>query len=47
MMAGAYTLSTEAHVRGDVIYRLFSQKTQAYIDLVFPFLIFPFFVFKL
>ena len=23
MMAGAYTLSTEAHVRGDVIYRLF------------------------
>ena len=35
MMAGAYTLSTEAHVRGDVIYRLFSQKTQAYIDLVY------------
>ena len=34
MMAGAYTLSTEAHVRGDVIYRLFPQKTQAYIDLV-------------
>ena len=29
MMAGAYTLSTEAHVRGDVIYRLFSQKTYA------------------
>ena len=26
MMAGAYTLSTEAHVRGDVIYRLFSQR---------------------
>jgi len=34
MMAGAYTLSTEAHVRGDVIYRLFSQRTQGYIDLV-------------
>ena len=30
MMAGAYTLSTEAHVRGDVIYRLFKPKTQAY-----------------
>ena len=29
MMAGAYTLSTEAHVRGDVIYRLFSQKTKS------------------
>ena len=34
MMAGAYTLSTEAHVRGDVIYRLFKPKTQGYIDLV-------------
>jgi len=40
MMAGAYTLSTEAHVRGDVIYRLFSQKTQAYIDLVLYFIFF-------
>ena len=40
MMAGAYTLSTEAHVRGDVIYRLFSQKTQAWIDLVLYFLFF-------
>ena len=40
MMAGAYTLSTEAHVRGDVIYRLFSQKTQAYIDLVLYFISF-------
>ena len=34
MMSGAYCLATEAHVRGDVIYRLFSQKTQAGIDLV-------------
>ena len=34
MMSGAYCLATEAHVRGDVIYRLFSQKTQAWIDLV-------------
>jgi TRAP-type mannitol/chloroaromatic compound transport system permease small subunit len=40
IMAGAYTLSTEAHVRGDVIYRLFSVKTQAKIDLVLYFLFF-------
>ena len=40
MMAGAYTLSTEAHVRGDVIYRLFKPKTQGYIDLVLYFLFF-------
>ena len=40
MMAGAYTLSTEAHVRGDVIYRLFSQKTQAKIDFVLYFIFF-------
>ena len=37
MMSGAYCLATEAHVRGDVIYRLFSQKTQAWIDLVLIF----------
>jgi TRAP-type mannitol/chloroaromatic compound transport system permease small subunit len=40
IMAGAYTLSTEAHVRGDVIYRLFSVKTQAKIDLTLYFLFF-------
>lgn len=34
MMAGAYTLSQGAHVRGDVLYRLLSNKTQAKIDLV-------------
>ena len=34
MMAGAYTLSEEAHVRGDVIYRLFKPKNQAKIDLI-------------
>jgi len=34
MMAGAYTLSTEAHVRGDVIYRLFPARVQGCIDLV-------------
>ena len=40
MMAGAYTLCTEAHVRGDVIYRLFSQRTQAWIDVVLYFIFF-------
>ncbi len=34
MMAGAYALSQDAHVRGDVVYRLLSIKTQAKIDLV-------------
>ena len=40
MMAGAYTLSTEAHVRGDVIYRLFPVKVQGSIDLVLYFIFF-------
>ena len=40
MMAGAYTLSTEAHVRGDVIYRLFKPRTQGWIDLVLYFIFF-------
>lgn len=34
MMAGAYTLSQDAHVRGDVIYRLMPIKFQAGMDLV-------------
>ena len=34
MMAGAYTLSTQAHVRGDVLYRLMKTRTQAKLDLV-------------
>ncbi len=34
MMAGAYTLAQDAHVRGDVIYRLLSKRKQATIDLV-------------
>ena len=34
MMAGAYALSQDAHVRGDVIYRLMPIKAQATIDLV-------------
>jgi TRAP-type mannitol/chloroaromatic compound transport system permease small subunit len=33
MMAGAYTLSQNAHVRGDVIYGFFRPRTQATIDL--------------
>ena len=38
MMAGAYALSQDAHVRGDVVYRLLKIKTQAKIDLVLYFL---------
>ena len=34
MMGGAYALSQGAHVRGDVVYRLLSTKTQAKIDFV-------------
>jgi TRAP-type mannitol/chloroaromatic compound transport system permease small subunit len=33
LMAGAYTLSRNGHVRADVIYRLWPQRTQAMIDL--------------
>ena len=33
MMAGAYTLSKNAHVRGDVLYGFFVPRTQAIIDL--------------
>jgi TRAP-type mannitol/chloroaromatic compound transport system permease small subunit len=34
LMAGAYTLSRNAHVRGDMIYRLWPPRVQASIDLV-------------
>jgi hypothetical protein len=34
MMAGAYTLSKNGHVRGDVLYGFFRPRTQATIDLV-------------
>jgi TRAP-type mannitol/chloroaromatic compound transport system permease small subunit len=34
MMAGAYTLSKNGHVRGDVLYGFFQPRTQAAIDLV-------------
>ncbi len=40
MMAGAYTLSRDAHVRGDVIYRLLPVRTQATIELILYFLFF-------
>ena len=34
IMAGAYTLSRSAHVRGDVIYRIWPPRVQATVDLV-------------
>jgi TRAP-type mannitol/chloroaromatic compound transport system permease small subunit len=34
MMAGAYTLSKNGHVRGDVLYGFFRPRTQATIDLL-------------
>ncbi len=34
MMAGAYTLSKNGHVRGDVLYSFFMPRTQATIDLI-------------
>ncbi len=34
MMAGAYTLSRDGHVRGDVVYRLWKPQTQAKVELV-------------
>ena len=40
MMAGAYTLSKNGHVRGDVLYGFFRPRTQATLDLVLYFLFF-------
>ena len=40
MMAGAYTLSRDGHVRGDVVYRLWKPKTQATVEMVLYFLFF-------
>lgn len=34
MMAGAYGLAQQAHVRGDILYGMLSPRTQAGIDLV-------------
>ena len=40
MMAGAYTLAKNGHVRGDVIYGFFKPRTQATIDLTLYILFF-------
>jgi TRAP-type mannitol/chloroaromatic compound transport system permease small subunit len=40
MMAGAYALARNAHVRGDFIYRAWSPRRQAMMDLVLYFLFF-------
>jgi TRAP-type mannitol/chloroaromatic compound transport system permease small subunit len=40
MMGGAYTLSRNAHVRGDVFYRSWPVRGQALIDLILYFLFF-------
>lgn len=40
MMAGAYALSTDTHVRGDVLYGFFPVRAQAAIDLTLYILFF-------
>ena len=40
MMAGAYTLSKNGHVRGDVLYGFFKPRTQATLDLILYFVFF-------
>ena len=40
MMGGAYTLSRNAHVRGDFVYRLWQPRTQAKVELALYFLFF-------
>ncbi len=40
MMAGAYTLSRNAHVRGDFVYRLWPPRIQASVEIVLYFLFF-------
>lgn len=40
MMSGAYTLSKNGHVRGDVLYGFFQPRTQATLDLILYFLFF-------
>jgi TRAP-type mannitol/chloroaromatic compound transport system permease small subunit len=37
MMAGAYTLAKNGHVRGDVLYGFFMPRTQATLDLILYF----------
>jgi TRAP-type mannitol/chloroaromatic compound transport system permease small subunit len=40
IMAGAYALSRDAHVRGDVLFRLLPPRAQASIELVLYFIFF-------
>ncbi|MEE9255741.1 MAG: TRAP transporter small permease subunit, partial [bacterium] len=40
MMAGAYTLSRDGHVRGDVVYRLLPTRAQAWVELILYFVFF-------
>jgi len=40
MMAGAYTLAKNGHVRGDVLYGFFMPRTQATLDLLLYFIFF-------
>ena len=40
MTAGAYTLSKNGHVRGDVLYGFFAPRTQATLDLILYFVFF-------
>jgi TRAP-type mannitol/chloroaromatic compound transport system permease small subunit len=40
MMGAAYTLANDGHVRGDMLYRLWSVRVQASIDLVLYLLVF-------
>jgi TRAP-type mannitol/chloroaromatic compound transport system permease small subunit len=40
MMAGAYTLSRDGHVRGDFVYRLWKPKVQATVELILYFFFF-------
>ena len=40
MMAGAYTLAKNGHVRGDVLYGFFMPRTQATLDLILYFIFF-------
>lgn len=40
IMAGAYALSRNAHVRGDFLYRSWRPQTQAWMDLILYFLFF-------
>ncbi len=40
MMGGAYTLSRDGHVRGDVLFRLWKPQTQAIVEMTLYFLFF-------